>query len=326
MHYLHAQTSTVENVCPSVQNFTLRIHDGLVKVETVEVECHGANTKSSEPDTDNRPCCEEEVQRAGVVEGSVLENQTTEVTVSGNDVVGLFFLTKLVTIVLGLIFGGLTNQRRSNQRTVHCTEQRTAEHTCYAEHMEGVHEDVVLCLEDKHVVERTRDAKRHCIRERTLTERIDEEHCTRSSDWSRVCNADPGTHTQAVRKFPLTTHVSIDANQEVEDNELERTTVIEPFIQTCCFPDGVEVQTDSVRRRDNSTRDDVVTIHERTSDGFTDTVNIDGGSSNKCYDEADGSSKQAGNHQDAEPTDIETVIGAGDPVAKLFPLRGLLLT
>ncbi len=138
--------------------------------------------------------------------------------------------------------------------------------------MEGVHEDVVLCLEDKHVVERTRDAERHCIRERTLTERIDEEHCTRSSNWSRVCNADPGTHTQAVRQFPLTTHVSIDANQEVEDNELERTTVVEPFIQTGCFPDGIEVQTNSIRRRNNSTRNDVVTVEKRTRYWFTNPV------------------------------------------------------
>ena len=38
--------------------------------------------------------------------------------------------------------------------------------------------------------------------------------------------ADPGTHTQTIGKFPLTTHVSIDADEEVEDYELERTTVI----------------------------------------------------------------------------------------------------
>jgi hypothetical protein len=33
-----------------------------LKLKAVEVECHGGNTKCSEPDTDNRPCCEEEVQ------------------------------------------------------------------------------------------------------------------------------------------------------------------------------------------------------------------------------------------------------------------------
>ena len=111
------------------------------------------------------------MQRTGVVEGSVLEDQTTKVTVSGDDVVSLFFLTKLITVVLGLTFGGLTNQRRGNQRTVHCAEQGSAEHTCYAEHVEGVHQNVVLCLEHQHVVKSTRDTKRHSVRERTLTER-----------------------------------------------------------------------------------------------------------------------------------------------------------
>ena len=85
------------------------------------------------------------------------------------------------------------------------------------------------------------------------------------------------------------------------------------------FRSGIEVETNSVRRRNNSTRDDVVAIHQRTSDGFTDAVDVHRGSTNEGNDEADGSSKQAGNHQDAEPTHIEAVVGAGDPVAELFP-------
>ena len=95
VHDFHAQSSAVQNVCPGVQHTTLRVDDGLVEVETVQVKCHGADAHCSEPDTDNRPCCEEEVQRTGVVKGSILEDQTTEVTVCGNDVVGLFFLTEL---------------------------------------------------------------------------------------------------------------------------------------------------------------------------------------------------------------------------------------
>ena len=91
VHNFHTQTSAVENVCPGVEHTTLTIDDGLVEVEAVQVERHRGNTKSGEPDANNRPCCEEEVQRAGVVEGSVLEDQATEVTVSGDDVVGLFF-------------------------------------------------------------------------------------------------------------------------------------------------------------------------------------------------------------------------------------------
>ena len=145
---------------------------------------------------------EEEVQRTGVVEGSVLEDQTTKVTVSGDNVVSLFFLTKLITVVLGLTLGGFTNQRRGNQRTVHCTEQGSTEHTCYAEHVEGVHQNVVLCLEHQHVVKSTRDAERHSVRERTLTERIDQEDSRCCSDRCAVGNADPRTHTQTIREFP----------------------------------------------------------------------------------------------------------------------------
>ena len=110
VHNFHTQTSTVEYVCPGVEHTTLTIDDGLVEVETVQVECHRGNTKCGEPHANNRPCSKEEVQGTGVVEGCLLEDQTTKVSMSSNDVVGLFFLTKLVTIVLGLSFSGFTNQ------------------------------------------------------------------------------------------------------------------------------------------------------------------------------------------------------------------------
>jgi hypothetical protein len=61
VHDFHTQTSAVQNVCPSVEYTTLTVNDGLVEVETVEVECHGANTKSSEPDANYRPSSKEEV-------------------------------------------------------------------------------------------------------------------------------------------------------------------------------------------------------------------------------------------------------------------------
>jgi hypothetical protein len=75
-----------------------------------------------------------------------------------------------------------------------------------------------------------------------------------------------------VRKFPLTTHISINANKEVKHYKLERTPVVEPFIKTCCFPDRIEVKTNSIRTWNNSTRDDVVSIHKRTSNWFTNPV------------------------------------------------------
>ena len=231
MHHLHTKTSTVEHICPGVDHFTLRLNNRLIEVETVQVECHGANAQCSKPDADDRPCCEEEVQRTGVVERCILEDQTTEVSMSSNNVVSLFFLTKLVTIVLGLVLSGFTNQGGSNQRTVHSGEQRSTEHTCYAEHVEGVHQNVVLCLEDKHVVKRTRDTQRHRIRERTLTERIDQEDCRCCCNRCRVSNTDPRTHTKTIGEFPLSAHVCIDADEEVEDHKLERTTIVEPLVE-----------------------------------------------------------------------------------------------
>ena len=62
VHDFHTETSAVEYVCPGVQNTTLTIEDGLVEVETVQVERHGAYAQCGEPDTNNWPCCEEEVQ------------------------------------------------------------------------------------------------------------------------------------------------------------------------------------------------------------------------------------------------------------------------
>jgi len=48
----------------------------------------------------------------------------------------------------------------------------------------------------------------------------------------------------------------------VEDDELEGSTVVEPFVETCCFPDGIEVESDCVGRGDDCPRDDVVAIEE----------------------------------------------------------------
>ena len=74
-----------------------------------EVKCHGADAQSSKPDADYRPWTKQEVQRAAVVKGSILEDETTKVAVSRNDIVSLFFLTEFVTVVLGLRFSRFTN-------------------------------------------------------------------------------------------------------------------------------------------------------------------------------------------------------------------------
>merc|ERR1711871_740492 len=113
---------------------------------------------------------------------------------------------------------------------MHSREQRSTEYPSNTEHVERVHKDIVFCLEYKHIVKSTRDTKRHSIGETTLTERIDEEHCTRCSNRRAISNTDPWAHTQAVGEFPLTTHISKDADEEVEDYQLERSTIVKPLI------------------------------------------------------------------------------------------------
>jgi hypothetical protein len=272
VNYLKPEVSTIENVRPGIDYMALAILNALIKVQTVQIKGHRANSQSSKPNANNRPSSKEEMKTARVVEGGVLEDESSEVAVCGNDVVGFLFLSKFVTIVLRLIFGSLTNQGRGYKRTVHCREERTTKHTGYPQHMEGVHQDVVLSLEDKHVVESSRDAERHTIRERTLTKRINQEHCGSGSYGGRIRYTNPGAHTKTVRQFPLTTHIAEHADQEVEHYELVRTTIIEPFIETSGFPDRIKVEADGVGGGHNSTRDDVVTVHERTSNWFADAV------------------------------------------------------
>ena len=195
VHNLHPKTSSVEYVSPSGDDTVLTIHQGLVEVEAVEVEGHGGHPKGGEPDADDGPGCQEEVQAAAVVEGGVLEDQATEVTVGSHDVVGLFLLAELVAVVLGLGLGGFTNQRRGHQGAVHGGEQAAAKHPSHTQHVERMHEDVVLSLEHQHVVEGARDAEGHRVRERTLAEGVDQEHGSRSSHRSAVGNHDPGAHS-----------------------------------------------------------------------------------------------------------------------------------
>merc|ERR1711943_77232 len=321
VHHFHAEAGTVQHVSPGVQDAALTIKDGLVEVEAVQVEGHGRHAQGGEPDADNGPCSQEEVQAAAVVEGCVLEDQATEVTVGSHDVVGLFLLAKLVAVVLGLSLGGFTHQGGGHQRAVHGGEQGSTEHTSHTKHVEGVHQDVVLSLEHQHEVEGARDAQGHAVRERTLTEGVNQEHCESCRQRSAVSNADPGAHAKAVGEFPLATHVGSDADQEVEDNQLVRTAVVQPLIERSSFQDGIEVQADGVGGRNNSTRDDVVAIDQGASDRLTDAIDVNRGSRDERDDETDGGCEQAGNHQHTEPTDIQTVVGGGDPLTEGLPAR-----
>ncbi len=79
------------------------------------------------------------------------------------------------------------------------------------------------------------------------------------------------------------------------------------------------MQADGVAGRDNSTRDDVIAIKQRASNGLTDAVDINRGSGDESDDETGGSGKQTGDHQDTEPTDIDAVVGVSNPLAKILP-------
>ena len=84
VHHFHAEVGAVQHISPGVQDTALSIQNRLVEVETVQVERHGADTHGCEPDADHRPGSQEEVKAAAVVEGGVLEDQATEVTVGSH--------------------------------------------------------------------------------------------------------------------------------------------------------------------------------------------------------------------------------------------------
>ena len=145
--------------------------------------------------------------------------------------------------------------------SVHGAEQAAAEDSGNAQHVEGVHQDVVLGLEHEHEVEGAADAEGHAVTEAALSNRVDQEDCGGGGDGGGVGDADPGAHAEAVAQFPFPSHVAEDANQEVQDNQLVGAAVVQPFVKAGCFPDRVEVKTDGVAGGDDGSGDDVVAVH-----------------------------------------------------------------
>ena len=109
VHHFHAQVRPVDHIRPGANYPTLRVDDALVEVKPVQVERHRADAQGGEPNPDDGPCTQQEVQGATVVKRRILEDQPTEVAVRCHDVVGLFFLPKLVTCVLRFVLGGLSD-------------------------------------------------------------------------------------------------------------------------------------------------------------------------------------------------------------------------
>ena len=56
---------------------------------------------------------------------------------------------------------------------MHGTEQAAAEDSRHSQHVEGVHQNVVLGLEHQHEVEGARDAEGHTVGEGALSNRVD---------------------------------------------------------------------------------------------------------------------------------------------------------
>ena len=109
VHHFHPQVGTVDHVSPGANHSTLGVNDALVEVESVQVERHRADAQCREPNSNDWPRAEQEVQGTTVVEGGILEDQPTEVAVRCHNVVGLFFLSKLVSGVLRFVLGGLSH-------------------------------------------------------------------------------------------------------------------------------------------------------------------------------------------------------------------------
>ena len=79
------------------------------------------------------------------------------------------------------------------------------------------------------------------------------------------------------------------------------------------------MQSNCVRGRNHSTGDDVVAVHQGTCNWLTDAVDVDRGSANEGDDEADRCGEQRWNHENAEPTHVNAVVGGSHPLTEIVP-------
>ena len=149
VHDFDTEVGTVDNVGPGVDDTALRVDNRLVKVGSVEVEGHGGDTHGSEPDSNNGPGGKEKVKCTRVVEGSVLEDQASKVSVSGHNVVCLFFSSSVVSRI----------KRRSDQGDVHGGNEQSTKDSGDSSHMKRVEENIVFGLEDQHEIEGSANTK-----------------------------------------------------------------------------------------------------------------------------------------------------------------------
>ena len=108
MHHLKNEVGTVKNVSPCVDHMTLTFSNGLIEVEPIEVESHGADAEGGKQDA-HWPSCGKKCSDRELLKMHI-GRSVVEVAVCGNDVVCLFFLTKLISIVLADLFSRLTDK------------------------------------------------------------------------------------------------------------------------------------------------------------------------------------------------------------------------
>ena len=103
VHYFHTKTSSVKNISPGVYQLYLgTLNNGLIEVESVEVKSHGAETPSAvnQMPTTGQAARKKWSDFVELLKACVLEDESSEVAMSCNDVVSFLFLAKLVAIVL----------------------------------------------------------------------------------------------------------------------------------------------------------------------------------------------------------------------------------
>ena len=103
------------------------------------------------------------MEATAIVKASILKDKTTKVSVRGDNVVRLFFLSKFIAIVQTFLFRGFTNQRTRDQRAMHGREQSPTKYAGNTQHMERMHKNIMFSLKNEHEVERTGNAKRHAV-------------------------------------------------------------------------------------------------------------------------------------------------------------------
>ena len=62
MHHFHPQIGTIQDVLPAIHDMALCVQHTLIEVEAIQVKGHRANTQGGEPNANDWPHGQEEMQ------------------------------------------------------------------------------------------------------------------------------------------------------------------------------------------------------------------------------------------------------------------------